>query len=67
MSLPKYKFDLEDRLITFASMIIACIHNLAADKVGNHLGQQLLRSGTSPALNYVRPLALNQERTLFTN
>ena len=62
MSLPKYKFDLEDRLITFASMIIACTHNLPADKVGNHLGQQLLRSGTSPALNYGEALSAESRK-----
>ena len=48
----KGKYDLDDRLIRFAAMIIEVVKNLPADRVGNHLGQQLLRSGTSPALNY---------------
>ena len=46
------KYDLNDRLIGFASMIIKIVNDLPVDRVGNHLGQQLLRSGTSPALNY---------------
>ena len=62
MSLPKYKFDLEDRLITFASMAIAWTHSLPADRVGNHLGQQLLRSGTSPALNYGEALSAESRK-----
>ena len=46
------KYNLQDRLINFAAMIIEIVNHLPADRVGNHLGQQLLRSGTSPALNY---------------
>ena len=46
------KYDLEDRLIGFAALIIETVNSLPIDKVGSHLGQQLLRSGTSPALNY---------------
>ncbi len=46
------KYDLEDRLIGFAVLVIDAVNNLPHDRVGNHLGQQLLRSGTSPALNY---------------
>lgn len=46
------KFDLEDRLLEFAIRIIAIVESLPDNKVCNHLGGQLLRSGTSPALNY---------------
>lgn len=45
--------DLEDRLIDFAVRIINVIDALPNTKVGNHIGGQLLRSGTSPAPNYV--------------
>jgi four helix bundle protein len=33
-------------------LILDVIEQLPNDKIGNHLGGQLLRSGTSPALNY---------------
>jgi four helix bundle protein len=46
------KFDLEDRLIDFAVSIMKFIENLPASKSALHLGGQLLRSGTSPSLNY---------------
>lgn len=45
-------YDLEDRLIDFACLIIEADENLPNSRAGNHLGGQLLRSGTSPALNY---------------
>ena len=48
----KYPFDLQDRLINFASMIVTTVREIPSDKAGNYLGRQLLRSGTSPALNY---------------
>ena len=46
------KYDLEERLLEFAVRIIATVEKLPDNKVCNHLGGQLLRSGTSPALNY---------------
>jgi four helix bundle protein len=46
------KYDLEDRLIDFAVSIIEFVENLLDTKSANHLGGQLLRSGTSPSLNY---------------
>lgn len=46
------KYDLEDRLIDFAVLIIKLVECLPNTKSGNHLGGQLLRSGTSPSLNY---------------
>jgi four helix bundle protein len=46
------KFDLEDRLIDFAVAIIEFIETLPVSKSSVHLGGQLLRSGTSPSLNY---------------
>ncbi len=47
------KFNLEDRLIDFAVQIIDIIETLPKNPVCKHLGSnQLLRSGTSPALNY---------------
>jgi four helix bundle protein len=46
------KFDLEDRLIDFAVLIIEISESLNNTRAGNHIGGQLLRSGTSPALHY---------------
>ena len=48
----KRKFDLEERLIDFAVEIIGFYENLPDRKAASHMGGQLLRSGTSPALNY---------------
>ena len=46
------RFDLEDRLINFAVEVIKVCAELENSKAGNVLAAQLLRSGTSPALNY---------------
>jgi four helix bundle protein len=48
----KRKFDLEDRLIDFAIKVIAIVELIPASRAGNHIAGQLVRSGTSPALNY---------------
>ena len=44
--------DLEERLITFANQIIDITEALPNSRAAIHLSGQLLRSGTSPALNY---------------
>ena len=46
------KQELEKRLINFAADIIRFVESLPNTKAANHLAGQLLRSGTSPALNY---------------
>lgn len=46
------KFDLEDRLVDFAVMVIEIAEALPNTRAGNHLAGQLIRCGTSPALNY---------------
>jgi four helix bundle protein len=46
------KFDLDERLIDFAVAVIELVEKLPARKSALHLGSQLLRSGTSPSLNY---------------
>jgi four helix bundle protein len=45
-------FNLEDRLIDFAVSVIHFVESLPGTKSALHLGNQLLRSGTSPSLNY---------------
>lgn len=46
------KNDLEERLINFAVLIVDIIETMPDTKAANHLASQLIRSGTSPALNY---------------
>ncbi len=46
------KYDLEDRLIAFSVSIINLSNLIAKTKAGNHLSGQIIRSGTSSALNY---------------
>ncbi len=46
------KFYLEERLIWFGVKIIQLSEFLPNTIAGNHLNGQIVRSGTSPALNY---------------
>ncbi len=46
------KYDLEDRLIEFAIKIIELVEELPKNRAGNPIAGQLIRCGTSPALNY---------------
>ena len=46
------KKDLEERLITFAVLIVEITNKMPKNKAASHLSGQLIRSGTSPALNY---------------
>ena len=48
----KRKFDLDERLIIFAVAIIDISETLPKTFADNHIAGQLVRSGTSPALNY---------------
>ena len=44
--------ELESRLIDFAANIISISECLKSNYAGIHLSKQIVRSGTSPALNY---------------
>jgi four helix bundle protein len=46
------KYDLEEKLIDFADLALTIVDELPNKYSANHLGHQLARSGTSPALNY---------------
>ena len=46
------KFDLEERLLEFASAVIDLSENLPDTRAGNHVAGQILRSGTSPYPNH---------------
>ena len=48
----KRKFDLEERLIDFGVLIIEISENLNNTLAGKHISGQIVRSGTSPALQY---------------
>jgi four helix bundle protein len=45
-------YDLEDRLIEFGVRIIRLAEALPKTRAGNHIGGQIIRSGSSPAPNY---------------
>ncbi len=45
-------YNLEERFIDYALMISTIVENTESNKLGNHIADQLIRSGTSPALNY---------------
>ncbi|MGN6555735.1 MAG: four helix bundle protein [Verrucomicrobiota bacterium] len=49
---PGRKYDLEERLLVFASAVIDLSEKLPATRAGNHVAGQILRSGTSPFPNH---------------
>lgn len=51
------KMDLEERLIEFAVRCIKIAQELPSTMAAKHLGGQLTRSGSSPALNYAEAQA----------
>ena len=48
----KRQFNLDQRLIDFASTIIDMVDALPKNISANHLASQVVRSGTAPALHY---------------
>jgi four helix bundle protein len=56
------RHDLEDRLVEFAVQILDLVENLPKYFATNHLGNQLIRSGTSAALNYGEAQAAESRR-----
>ena len=46
------RFDLEERLLEFASVVIDLSEKLPRTRAGNHVAGQILRSGTSPYPNH---------------
>ena len=46
------KFDLEERLLEFASAVIDLTEKLPNSRAGSHVAGQILRSGTSPFPNH---------------
>lgn len=60
------KFDLDERLIDFASGIIDVAESLPKTQAGNHIAGQIIRSGTG-RLHYImdKHKAGSQEQILF--
>lgn len=46
------KYDIEDRCVVFGAAIVRFSETLSRTTAGLHMGGQLLRSGTAPALHY---------------
>jgi four helix bundle protein len=46
------KYDLEDRLLEYSVGVVRLVETLPATRSANHVGGQLLRSGTSPLFNH---------------
>ena len=46
------RFNLENRLLEFASAVIDLSEKLPATRAGNHVAGQILRSGTAPLPNH---------------
>ena len=45
-------YNLEDRLLEYAARVIAVVEHLGNSRAAAHVGDQLLRSGTSPYFNH---------------
>lgn len=56
------KFDLEDRLVDFASHIVLFCKDLPMDITGQYYGNQLLRSAGSSALNFGEAQGTNSDK-----
>jgi four helix bundle protein len=57
--------ELENRLIDFAVISADIINEMPNNKFSNHLASQLVRSCTSPALNYGETQGAESKKILF--
>ena len=60
--MPAQKYDLEDRLVDYASLVVELTEALPSTRAGNHFAGQLLRSGTAAAPNYGEAQAAESRR-----
>ena len=60
------KNELEQRVVRYAVRVLDIVDSLPDNKGAQHLGSQLVRSGTAPALMYGEARAAESEKTLFT-
>jgi hypothetical protein len=56
---------LEERLIDFAVIIVSVVEALPNSKAGNHIANQLIRSGTYPGRIMAKLKAPNPAKTSF--
>ena len=56
------KFDLEERLVDFAVLVINTSGQIPSGLNTDHLSRQLVRSGTSAALNYAEARAAESRK-----
>ena len=56
------KFDLEERLIDFTVMCLSIAEKLANTRIGNYYSDQLIRSCSSPSLNYAEARSAESRR-----
>jgi len=56
------KFNLEERLIEYAVLILKATESLPDNRGASHLSSQLIRSGTAPALLYGEAQAAESRR-----
>ncbi len=59
---PNNRQDLEERLIQFGVLIIRVCEAMPRSQAGSLLSGQMMRSGTSPALNYAEAKAAESHR-----
>ena len=48
----KPTFDLEERLLEYSARVVRLTESMKRNRAANHIGDQLLRSGTSPYGNH---------------
>ena len=56
------EYNLQDRFIEFAITVINVVSGLDSSRIAQHLGGQLLRSGTSPALHYAEAMGAESRK-----
>jgi four helix bundle protein len=56
------KHDLEERLINYNVIILDIVEAMPDNKGANHLGNQIVRSGTAPSLMYGEALSSESRR-----
>lgn len=56
------KYDLENRLLDYSTSIIRIVEKLPNNRAGNHVADQLIRSGTSPYANHGEAQAAESSR-----
>jgi len=63
----KQRYDLEERLLEFSVRIIKIVEQLPNARTGNHVADQLLRSGTSPYPNHGEAQAAESPKDFIHN